>query len=340
VQSIENQDDGGGVDAYEIIIVDDGSTDGGGDIVAEMAKSNPRIRLICQQNAGCGHARNVGMKIAQGKYIYFIDADDIVVTNSVYPVIKEMERLNLEAMHVVADIVRDGDDAETVASTRNKNGAISTSDVIEGIEFLRDTNLMRKIGATVWRNIYKRETIEQHNLSFVDFNAEDYVFNLNFMTLAKRVAVCNQRTYVYVSYPNSTCHFHHSYDYYYDLGHRWLQCYDDWHNKWCDKLLALEMTDLALASRSLAVFNFLIWPQLRECISPKLAFKVNRKLKRNGLYPLDKPSNYDDTNYSDNKILRRIWNVSRCYPMWMTLLFFNWLIRSKLRNDAHRRVKR
>lgn len=70
IRSILNQD----ALSIEIIVVDDGSVDGGGDLVAAL--NDPRIRLIRQENSGVSIARNVGVAAAVGEFICFLDADD------------------------------------------------------------------------------------------------------------------------------------------------------------------------------------------------------------------------------------------------------------------------
>jgi CDP-glycerol glycerophosphotransferase len=65
-----------GVADYEAILVDDGSTDDSGAIARRYAARDPRLRLVHQENAGLGNARNTGVAIARGEYVAFLDSDD------------------------------------------------------------------------------------------------------------------------------------------------------------------------------------------------------------------------------------------------------------------------
>ena len=63
---------------FEVILVDDGSPDSSGQICEEYAKKDSRIKVIHQKNAGVAASRNVGLDIAVGEYITFVDSDDYI----------------------------------------------------------------------------------------------------------------------------------------------------------------------------------------------------------------------------------------------------------------------
>ena len=74
IDSILNQT----YEALEVILVDDGSTDGSGAVCDEYAEKDARVRAIHQKNGGISAARNAGIDAASGQYIAFIDSDDYV----------------------------------------------------------------------------------------------------------------------------------------------------------------------------------------------------------------------------------------------------------------------
>ena len=65
-------------DDIEIICVNDGSTDSSAEILDRFAQKDSRIKIITQPNGGLSKARNAGLKIASGKFVYFLDSDDYI----------------------------------------------------------------------------------------------------------------------------------------------------------------------------------------------------------------------------------------------------------------------
>lgn len=83
----------------EIICIDDGSTDKSRQILNYYATNDTRIVILSQENSGQGVARNEGIKIAKGKYIYFFDSDDILEENALELLYDEAEKDNLDVLY-------------------------------------------------------------------------------------------------------------------------------------------------------------------------------------------------------------------------------------------------
>lgn len=84
--------------AYEIILVDDGSTDASGVIAEEYASRYANIRVVHQVNGGLSAARNTGIDAAQGDYIQFVDSDDYLEPNVLSGLVAKMERDELDVL--------------------------------------------------------------------------------------------------------------------------------------------------------------------------------------------------------------------------------------------------
>ena len=88
MDSLINQD--ASIDSYEIICIDDGSPDNCSSILDEYAKNNSNLTVIHQKNTGQAGARNAGLKIATGQYIWFVDSDDFIPEYAVKLIKKEI----------------------------------------------------------------------------------------------------------------------------------------------------------------------------------------------------------------------------------------------------------
>ncbi len=77
---------------WEMILVDDGSPDTSGDICDEYAKKDKRIKVIHQENQGVSGARNKGLDMAQGEWIYFLDSDDYIKENTIEKMVAYSEK--------------------------------------------------------------------------------------------------------------------------------------------------------------------------------------------------------------------------------------------------------
>lgn len=182
----------------EIILVDDGSTDKSPAICDELAAKDARIKVVHQKNAGQSAARNVGINMAEGKYIGFMDNDDFL-----YP--EMCRRLYENAEEQQADISACSytvqDENGTVSHNRH-DGKKYVYNNKQGVkEFLsRDV-----VDIYVWTKIYRKDFLDEHQIRFEEGRSEeDWLFNrLAYFAAAKSVME-NIPVYLYIERKSST----------------------------------------------------------------------------------------------------------------------------------------
>ena len=149
--------------AIEIVVVDDGSTDGGGEIVREMAARDPRIRLVVQQNRGPSESRNTGLSLSVGEYVYFMDSDDLLDQQALEACFTKCRENALDFVLFDAEIFGEPGCFDSGYYRRTQG---LEDRVYSGEELLRELIRRRAYRASVCLNLFRREFLEERGLRF------------------------------------------------------------------------------------------------------------------------------------------------------------------------------
>lgn len=170
-------------DSYEIIVVDDGSKDDGPQVAQRIAIGHQQVRLVSQSNCGASSARNKGLELARGEYIWFVDADDKVL-----PDIQPMELVH---KYPEADIIGFNYIRLAADGQEEKNVIYDSDKELTGLEQMKTYNLY------LWNKLFRRSVIG--NTHFVDgtVNQEDMFFCLQVLMKTQHVQGVHQFGYLY-----------------------------------------------------------------------------------------------------------------------------------------------
>lgn len=148
-------------DRFEVIIVNDGSTDKSMEMITDIIQQHNNITVINQENQSLSVARNNGIAVAKGEYILMPDSDDLLIENSLKPLLEKA--LESKPDLVVADFLKMTDEqTNNIQDIPQKEYSIQEK---TGEElFLEDLNPHE---CFVWRTLYRRFYILDNNLKFI-----------------------------------------------------------------------------------------------------------------------------------------------------------------------------
>ena len=180
-------------DQYEVLVVDDGSTDGSPDVVKAFDTEHPQVRLLTQENSGVSAARNLALDTARGLYVQFVDSDDYLEPSMMAQLLQRAIDEHLDVLQFNFKGIRP-DGAVLQASE-------GQSPVTTGVDYLQG----HRLTPYVWRFLVRRDYLEQRHLRFDTslIVCEDGALIADFMLHAQRVAHDEAAPYCYVKRDDS-----------------------------------------------------------------------------------------------------------------------------------------
>lgn len=178
---------------FELLLVDDGSTDRSGEICDEYAAKDERVKVIHQKNGGASAARNTGLDAATGEYLFFLDSDDRILPQTFEKMTATLEESAADFVFCEAVAVDEttGEESLTNYGYRRDYG------VGDPRAFFEEMTAHREFHVAVWMLLYRRSFLTGKKLRFIEgMMSEDLLFAFQVYCLAGKAA--HVREYLYV----------------------------------------------------------------------------------------------------------------------------------------------
>lgn len=182
---------------FELILVDDGSTDNSGMICDEYSKKDIRVAVVHIENGGVSKARNKGIELAKGDYICFVDSDDYISANYLEELITTKEKFpDYDSVWCGFQTVSDYKEADL------KINIFSEEEVYSKLTRKDIMTLHEKwLSQMPWNKLFVLRVIQNNNIKFPEdlTLGEDLIFNLNYLDMANgRIVIKNMPLYYYL----------------------------------------------------------------------------------------------------------------------------------------------
>ena len=179
---------------FEVLLVDDGSTDGSGDLCRDFAAGDSRFQLLAQKNAGAAAARNLAIDRARGKYLQFADGDDWLDPSATETFVRTAETTGCDL--AISRFYR------VYKNRKTARGHLRGEQILTRREFA--AQMMKMPGnfyyGVMWNKLYRRSVVEAQRLRCPEGVSwcEDFLFNLDYFAGVRLVATIERPLYYYL----------------------------------------------------------------------------------------------------------------------------------------------
>lgn len=291
---------------YEVIVVDDGSTDGGRELVEALAAEHPQVRLLSQTNAGVSAARNKALDAARGRFVQFVDSDDYLAEDMMQPLLQRAIDESLDVLVFNYNCV----DADGNDRPHDRDDNYLSTAAMTGLDYLEHHSMT----PYVWRFLVRRDYLNQGNWRFDTslIVCEDGALIARFLLNAPRVAHDGSAPYNYASRGDSAMHNP-------DPEHLKQRIFSQ-----VDAAISIDevikhyeaQTGLKAPASVAGVRNVYLYFSLTKAMTCGLVEEVVARMRRSGLYPF--PCVGPEANYYGMK-WKVIHRVMMNLPLWTFL---------------------
>lgn len=176
---------------YEIILVNNGSKDNSGAICDAYAEKYPQIHVKhLSENQGPGGARNVGMQMAQGEWLFFLDSDDLICTENLEKIALQVNTMPSDVDLIVLDMIDEFDGVRWDFHFYNKNEILSYAEFVKNYPY--------RINSQLWNYMFKRDSVKENQISFIENSIfDDVIFVYDMFFFTNKIACIKEYFYCY-----------------------------------------------------------------------------------------------------------------------------------------------
>ena len=277
-QNIDNEE-------FEVLIINDGSTDNCPEIVENFIKSKPNISLVNQTNSGADITRNRLLELARGEFVYFLDADDYIAYNSLSDLLNLAYENQLDVIGF-GSLLTDSSEVNMLDPVKKTS---ETTGTVSGVEFLRAHPEHR---TEIWWYLVRRQFLIEQGVVFEEVKGNgvgDFVFTMRILLNAKKMSFLDWPIHRYIQTEDSIIRSNTKERKEALIANLFAMncCFDDLVVEYVNRQEVVEQSvvDYLKARRGTMVFYLIHQMLLKKLPISKLKYYI-KELKNRNLYPV------------------------------------------------------